>query len=122
ELGVAVSERDGGRRRVERLDEPLEEERLPDVVRVEERQELIGAREREPEVASRARPAVRPPDERDARVGDAERAAARLVRRLVVDDDELEVAERLAEDGPERLGDRLLAVERRHDDRDARRS
>jgi len=112
--------------RVERRDLHLELVRQPDVIRVEERDQLT-ARGGDCEVARRAVPAVltawvrEQPDTTGVRAGEPPRGVGAGVRRAVVDEQQLPVLVRLRDHALDRLGEVRLAVLEGDDDGDARR-
>jgi hypothetical protein len=99
----------------------LEKVRRPLVVCVEEGQQLA-ARLFNPAVARGARPGVRLADEADARVAVFFDEARPFVRRAVVHDHDLEVAEGLRRGRIQGAPDVRLLVVERDDDGDAHRS
>ena len=102
--------------------EPLEPRRTRDVVRVEAR-DVAPARLADPDVerAGEAEGLLVPHDA-EPRVVDTGEELTRAVDRAVVDDDELEIPERLPQHARHRLADRRACVAGREDDGDEGRA
>ena len=112
--GIRVGEA-GRRRLLERRPHRLQIGGQPEVVAVDEADEAAAGLGDAVVTGSRGA-LVLLPDEADARVLCLQRLddRRRVVARAVVDDDELEVAPRLREDGADRRSDRATGVVGRH--------